>query len=168
MKSTIVVVLMVLIFLALVANLALVAIGGESAVGEQEVRQISFWGLVAANLALAGGGAYFVFRAYKKTEKTTYVWALRGYIANIIVTIVFALAPWFFYDFAVEGFTRAEAMFEIALVLLLFGVPHAVFTYSWYREYLRAVGSRPKRTRKTRKISREEAHLSPDGSGPER
>lgn len=146
MKSPIVILLLVLIFLALVANLAMLAVTGESPIDEEMVKVIAFWGLVAANLTLAGAGVYFVSKAFGKTEKSSLVWARRGYAVNIVVTAVFALAPWFFYDYVkTKDFTRSDSMFEIALVLLLFGIPHAIFTLSSYKEYLRSAGSRPKR-----------------------
>ncbi len=137
----IVVVLLVLIFLALVANLAVSAILGRSPITEDMVKAIAFWALVVADFALSGAGIYFTTRSYQKFEKSSVEWGRRGFLAHAVVTAVFALAPWMFFKVP-EEITRADAMFNMSLVLLLFGLANGTFLFSFYRDYIRTTGSR--------------------------
>ena len=81
---------------------------------------------------------------------------------NILVTVLFALAPWFFYP---PGAKEEEFMYrflDISLVLLALGSSHGIFLYAFYREYKRTVGAaggtsgRPRSRRKVKSGPREE------------
>ncbi len=141
MKGRIIIVLLVLIFLALVGNLAYSAVQGESPVTETMAKIGAFWALVLANLSLAGTGIYFTTKSHQKFEKSAIEWGRRGFISIVMITLVFSIAPWIFFRVP-EEIAREDAMFNVTLVLLLFGITNAMFLGSFYREYLRATGSR--------------------------
>lgn len=131
--------MLVLIFLALVANVVIVAVRGESLVTLPILKAAVFGALGLANLFLAGAGIYFTTRAHQKHEKSSIEWGRRGFIVNALVTVLLLLAPWFFFPSEVS---RVQAMFDVSCVLLLFGASSGTFTFSFYREYLRNVGDR--------------------------
>lgn len=139
-------ILLVLIFLALVANVVVVAQTGQSPISESIVKGLAFWALAVANFCIAGAGMYFTTRAHQKHEKSSMEWGRRGFLVNAVVSLVLTLAPWFFYETTKE-FTRVDAMFDVSLILLLFGLSSGTFLFSYYREYVRNVGGRPGRSR---------------------
>lgn len=143
-------ILLVLVFLALVANVVVVAQTGKSPITESIVKGLAFWALAVANFCMAGAGMYFTTRAHQKHEKSSIEWGRRGFVVNFVVTLVLTLAPWFFYETTKE-FTRVDAMFDVSLILLLFGISGGTFLYAFYREYLRNVGNRPGGSRGARR-----------------
>ena len=143
MKGVFVKLMLVLVFLALVANLVTTALRDQSFITVDAVTQISFWALFAANLCIAGAGIYFTTRALSKHERSSVEWGRRGFMVNLILAVVFSLAPWYFYEITPE-FAITEAMFEISLILLFFGLSQGIFLYAFYREYMRGTVARPR------------------------
>ena len=135
--------MMVLIFLALVANVVVAARYEKSLLDIEGLKAVTFWALVAANLFMAGAGVYFTTRAHQQHEKASIEWGRRGFVVNIVVTGILTISPWLFYNHA--EIAVPDAMMEIAQILLLFGVSGGTFLFSFYREYRRNVGDRPRR-----------------------
>ena len=148
MKGKFGAVMLVLVFLALVANLVFVAARGESPVGVNAVYVIVFAGLVLANLTLAGAGVYFVVRAHQKREKGSLGWARRAFVGCGVGTVLLALAPWFFYPDVKDTEGTRKAMFDVGVFLFALGLSTAFFTYAAYRDYLRVASSRGSGTRR--------------------
>jgi hypothetical protein len=150
-------VLLVLIFLALVANLVVTAVRGESFLTPETVKVASYWALFIANLCIAGAGVYFTTQSYSKHEKSTVAWGRRGFVVNFVLALVFSLAPWYFYRVPDE-ISRADAMLEVTQILLLFGISQG--TFAFYCDYLRSSMGRPGRQSRhlaaTERGSREE------------
>jgi len=165
MKSWFVRVMMLLIFLALVANLVVSAISGDTLIGEETTKMIAFFSLVAANVFIAGAGIYFTTKANQKHERESLKWSRRAFGVNMIATLVFGIAPYVFYE-VTEGFSRGEAMLDVALILLLFGVSNATFGFAAYRDYVRSVSSRSDRgPRPRRRKSSSERSRTEDPAG---
>lgn len=137
MKSILVKILLLLVFLALVANLAVSAVTGESVIGQDHVKLIAFAALLVANLSIAGAGIYFTSRSYQERERSSVRWGRRSFVLNVLITALLGLAPWLFFE-VTEEFSRYEAMFNVSLILLLFGLSNGAFAYSFYREYVRS------------------------------
>jgi glucose dehydrogenase len=135
--------LLVLIFLALIANLVIVAVTSQSPVTEDILQIVLFWALAGANLAMSGAGIYFVTRAHSKHEKSALLWARRAFAATLLVNVLLSIAPWVFIEVGKDVDTRLDAMFNTSIMLLLFGVPVALFTMAFYRDFRRIVGNRP-------------------------
>jgi hypothetical protein len=134
-----VIALLILIFLALVANLVYVAVADRSFVDTRMLPYGLFGLLVLANVLVTVAGFLFVTKAYQKHDKSTFTWAQRGYFVTFIVIALLTIAPWFFFDVGKgKGTeTRAEALVDAALILLLLGVPTALFTMAFYTEFRR-------------------------------
>ena len=151
MKSGwIVKVLLFLVFVALVANIVVAGVRKEGGyIDEDLVKLLAYGVLVAANLFIAGSGAYFTMRTRQKSEKSSALWGLRAFAVNLIATVVLALAPFFS-----SSANRIEHIFAVSMVLLLFGLSNAAFLYAFYRDYLRTVGSRRSRSRRSARSRR--------------
>ena len=152
-------VMLVLVFLALVANLVTTAVRGESFITTATVKLVAFWALFAANLCIAGAGIYFTTSALSRHERSSMQWGRWGFLLNLVLAAVFSLAPWFFYEITAE-FSITEAMFEISLILLFFGLSQGIFLYSFYRDYSRGKTAHPRGS--TRRHTR---HLETSDSG---
>jgi len=64
-----------------------------------------------------------------------------GFAANCVITVLFAVSPWFFYPRG-KDFDPRTAMFDVGVFLVALGVSTSFFAYSAYRDYLRLVGGR--------------------------
>ena len=145
-------ILLILVFLALVANLVVVVITNTSPVGEMAVRYIVFGSLVIANLIFAFAGITFVTKSHQMRERTSLVWARRGFIVYGLSTIILGLAPWLFYIY--DSVPIEDRLFDVSLLLLLFGFTNGIFTLAFYREYLRGTGSRSSNAKASRRRRR--------------
>ena len=139
-----VIVLLILIFLALVANLVFVAVTNKSIVDDKMVPWVLFGILIVANSCVAGAGFYFVNKAHQKFEKSSLLWARRAFFVTLGVNTLLALAPKFFMTVGEVNITREEALLDVSIVLLLVGVPTSLFAMAFYRDYRRVLGARPK------------------------
>lgn len=131
--------LLILIFLALVANLVFVATNNRSFVDTAMLQYGLFGLLVLGDALLAVAGFLFVLKANQHHEKSAFIWARRGYLATFIVVALLAMAPWVFIEVG-AGHDRAAALIDMSIILLLFGVPSALFTMAYYREFRRVTG----------------------------
>jgi hypothetical protein len=139
-----VIVLLILIFLALVANLVFVAVTNKSFIDDKMVPWGLFGILIVANSCVAGAGFYFVNKAHQKYEKSSLLWARRAFLVTFGVNALLAVAPRFFMPTGDVTITREEALLDVSIVLLLVGVPTALFAMAFYRDYRRVLGARPK------------------------
>ena len=142
MMSKPIIVLLILIFLALVANLAFVVVTDKSFIDGKSVQYGLFGVLILANGCVAGAGFYFVTKTHQKHEKSSLVWARRAYASTILVNALLAMAPWVFIKIGTYEVTRSEALQDVSIVLLLLGVPTALFAMAFYRDFRRVSGSR--------------------------
>ncbi|MHC4469985.1 MAG: hypothetical protein ACYTDY_08590 [Planctomycetota bacterium] len=151
MKSWFPRLMLVLIFVALVANIVVAGLSetGEGVLGPEIVKYLAFGVLVIANLCIAGAGIYFTTRTRQKSEKTSALWGRRGFGVNIGITLGLAIAP-FFSAVSEDAEGPQDPILSGSLLLLLFGVSNIVFLYAFYRDYLRTTGSRRSRTRRYR------------------
>ena len=134
--------LLVLVFLALIANLVLYALEGK-VLGDERWLEFAIYGAIAvAGLALAGAGIFFTWRTYSHHPRGSTQWMLRGFIANAVILSLFTLAPWFFYPDVQEAADVRKAMFDVGVFLFGLGVSTAFFVYAAYREYLRIAVNR--------------------------
>ena len=134
--------LLVLVFLALVANLVLYVLEGK-VLGDERWLEFAIYGAIAAGgLALAGAGIYFTSRSYAQHQRAYVQWLRRGFIANAVILLLFTLAPWFFDPDASDSGDVRRAMFDVGVFLFGLGVSTALFAYAAYRDYLRIIGSR--------------------------
>jgi hypothetical protein len=131
-------VLLVLVLLALIANLVLYAVRGKI-LGDETWLEFGIYGAIAAaNLFLAGAGLTFTSRSYAKHQRSALLWYRYGFVANAVLTILFVVSPWVFYP---DRGPKA-AMFDVGVFLFALGISTAIFTYAAYRDYLRVAGSR--------------------------
>ncbi len=137
MKGIFARIMLVLVFLALVANLVVSAVTGQSAVTLSLARVLVFGALAVANAVFAGAGVYYTTKARAKHEKSSLLWARRGFVWMIVFTAVLTISPWFFYRY---DLSLDDRLFDISLLLLLTGVTAGIFTFAFYREYARAAG----------------------------
>ncbi len=137
-----IIVLLILIFLALVANLAFVFVTDKSFVDDRIALYGLFGVLIVANFCVGGAGFYFVAKTHQKHEKSSLIWARRACASTLIVNAILAVAPWLFIKIGNQEVTRSEALQDVSIVLLLLGVPTALFAMAFYRDYRRISGAR--------------------------
>jgi len=140
--NKVVVGLLILIFLALVANLVFVAVEGRSFVDARMLPYGLFGILVLADVLVSAAGFLFVTKAHGQYEKSSFVWARRAYVATFIVILLLAMAPWVFIDVGKDVNSRTDALVDMSMILLLFGVPMALFTMAFYLDFRRVSGAR--------------------------
>lgn len=134
--------LLILIFLALVANLVYVAVEDRSFVDSRMVPYGLFGILVLADVLVSVAGFLFVNKAHGQHEKSSFVWARRAYIATFVVILLLSMAPWVFIEVGKDVGSRADALLNMSIILLLIGVPIALFTMAYYLDFRRVSGSR--------------------------
>ncbi len=134
--------LLILIFLALVANLVFVALQNRSFVDIAMVPYGLFGILVLADALVSVAGFLFVMKANHHHEKSAFLWARRAYFATFVVIVLLAMAPWLFFEVGggKENASRADALINASIMLLIFGVPVGLFTMAFYREFRRIAG----------------------------
>jgi hypothetical protein len=130
--------ILVLVFLALVANLVLYALKGK-VVGDERWLEIAIYGAIAvAGIALSGAGIYFTTRSLAQHARSSTQWMRRAFATNAVLLVLFTLAPWFFYP----GGDPRRAMFDVGVFLFALSLSTAFFTYAAYRDYVRMASSR--------------------------
>ena len=147
MKGWFVKLFLVLIFVALVANIVVAALRRSEGgfISADVIRAMAYGVIVAANLFIAGAGVYFTARTRQKSGKTSALWGIRAFVVNLVVTVVLAIAP--FLDPTDVIYNQFS---KVSMVLLLIGLSNAAFLYAFYRDYLRTVGSSRSRSRRYR------------------
>jgi hypothetical protein len=138
MKGTFPRIMLVLVFLALVANVVVTAVMGQSFITRQMLFRLLFGGLIVANLCISGAAIYFTSKALAKNERSSLKWSRRGFVANVGIALLFGAGPWVF-PFHPDALLF-EAMRDYAFFLLLLGVSNGVFAIAAYRDFVRAVG----------------------------
>jgi hypothetical protein len=169
MKSAFVRIMLVLLFLALVANVVVTAVRGDSFITRKMVMFFAFVALVVANLSISGAAVYFTTKAREKSERSALKWSRRGFVVNIVLAAVLGAGPWLFFPGAKS---LEPVLLDCAVLLLGLGVSNGVFALSAYRDYLRAVGAAsgggdPRRKRKAVKRMRSVAADSAEATWEE-
>jgi amino acid transporter len=131
-------IMLVLVFLALVANLVLFVVTGESKGSVKLLEHVIYFSIFAANLFLVGAGVFFTTASNRKHRRGYVEWARRGFVANGVIAVLFGISPWLF----------EEERFDAGVVLVALGISTIIFVYAAYRDFLRVrgTGSRTRRT----------------------
>ena len=142
--------LLVLVFLALIANLVLYALEGK-VMGDERWLEFAIYGAIAvAGLAIAGAGIFFTSRSQAQHPRGSIQWMRRGFIVNAVILLLFTVAPWFFYPDVRDSADVRKAMFDVGVFLFGLGVSTAVFAFAAYRDYLRIAVNRGSGARRRR------------------
>ena len=135
-------VLLVLVFLALVANLVLYALEGK-VLGDERWLEFAIYGAISlGGLFMAGAGIFFTSPSIAQHQRGSTQWLRRGFITNAVILVLFTIAPWFFYPDVKSSADTRKAMFDVGVFLVGLSVSTAIFTYASYRDFQRMTAVR--------------------------
>ena len=126
-----------LVVLLLGANLVVILATGQSPVGPETLEWALLGVVTLAAVALAVAGVRFTTKARRNRNRSSYLWARRGFVTALAVTLALLADAITGDPVLLRGSTRLDAAIMIALVA---GGP-AFFAVASHREYLRTRGA---------------------------
>jgi hypothetical protein len=124
------------------------------------VRSAAFWAPICAALALSLCGLWWSSKAYAHSERSSLLWARRGYLFTLVATVVFLMAA-----FDRDMFPREWLSVIAAAVIGGQTVFSAMFAFKEYRRAESGEGSRRPRGRRETPMMRDVPVAPPDASG---
>jgi hypothetical protein len=140
MKGKIQTVLLVLVLVALLANVVLQVTGiGKSKGLLPYIPLVLHLLMVTVNLGILVTGLAFTVAAWRRRDKSSFRWAAFGFVAALVFIVGLAASPWWlFFDK-----DPARVFTDLTVALMGLAVPYGFFAYAFYREYVRLAGNHP-------------------------
>jgi membrane protease YdiL (CAAX protease family) len=139
MKGLFTRILLVLVFLALLANLLAYLLGGESLASEH----VLYWAVAAGGtlvgVVVNGAGIRYTSKGLRKREKSSFLWARRGFIVGFTIVLLVAADAVTSNQLLIRDVRGdpGSALWRAGLVLLLLSAGPLFFAIAFQREYRR-------------------------------
>jgi hypothetical protein len=153
--------LLILAIVLLSGNLVAFVVGGESLASEE----VLYWVLVGigglAGVVINGLGIRLTTKCLAKRERTSYLWARRGFLLGLLMTLIVAA------DVLIGKALLVVDPMKAGIMLIMLAAAPFLFLLSAYRDYTRVVTSSRTGTgshRRSRSKSKSESSPSADSA----